>query len=65
MRCPHLTEHIFPLALWIKAVYIPSLFELEEYCKTSRHKKCPLSYGRVQGNGLFTLSNNLQKHVTE
>jgi hypothetical protein len=65
MRCPHLSgTHISSCAVE-KVVYIPSLFELEEYCKTPRHKKCPLSYDRVQGSDLFISSNNLHKHVTE
>jgi hypothetical protein len=42
MRCPH-------LGLWAvaacrideTAVYVPSDFQIQEYCKSKCHKKCP------------------------
>lgn len=31
----------------LKEVYTPSLFELEEYCKSVRYKRCPLYLGLI------------------
>lgn len=44
MQCPNLVEWVDWVILLCKAgeiPYVPSLFELEEYCKTESHKKCP------------------------
>jgi len=46
-----------------KAVYIPSLFELEEYCKTAKYKKCPLIRGKVYGNDEFASLNKMEKGI--
>ena len=65
MQCPYLVGTTILSCALEKAVYIPSLFELEEYCKTSRHIKCPLTYGKVPGNDVFTSLSNLKKYVTK
>ncbi len=44
MKCPNLVEWVDWVILLCKAgerPYVPSLFELEEYCNTENHKKCP------------------------
>ena len=45
MQCPNLMEFIDDGIIWFCKAggkpYVPSLFELEEYCKTESHKKCP------------------------
>ncbi len=44
MKCPHL-EGKFTLSCNIgKSSYLPSLFELVEYCRNKRHTICPLNY---------------------
>ncbi len=46
MKCPFITgKYILTCTAHEKAdVYVPSLFELEEYCKSIRHPRCPLKY---------------------
>jgi hypothetical protein len=48
MKCEHLT--ISRAILSCRALgrrYLPSQFEIEEYCKTDAHKKCPLCVKRI------------------
>jgi len=44
MKCPFITgKYILSCTANEKAeVYIPSLFELKEYCETNHHTRCPL-----------------------
>lgn len=46
MRCPYLTGRKKLLCTINGWNYSPSLFELMEYCKTERHKKCPFLWQR-------------------
>ncbi len=41
IRCPHLGKLIWFFCNADKGVYVPSLFQLEEYCRNMAHKKCP------------------------
>ena len=44
MQCPNLVEWVDWVILLCKAAdkpYVPSLFELEEYCKTNSYMECP------------------------
>lgn len=41
MRCPHLFKWTVSYCKAVDRPYAPSLFELEEYCKTRDHRKCP------------------------
>lgn len=41
MECPYLNNWRVVTCIVNNKLYIPSLFELEEYCKTKSHKKCP------------------------
>jgi len=51
MQCPNLVEWVDWVILLCKAgeiPYVPSLFELEEYCKTKSYKKCPFTIEVIQ-----------------
>jgi hypothetical protein len=41
MKCPHLIKWVVSACKAAEMSYVPSLFELEEYCKTKSHRKCP------------------------
>ncbi len=41
MKCPMLTGKYMFSCKALKEVYIPSIFELEEYCRKSLHTMCP------------------------
>ena len=47
MKCPHLSDTRIVSCTADRAVYIPSLFELEEYCNSTHYIKCPLSRGML------------------
>jgi hypothetical protein len=43
MKCAHLTiSRAIRFCAALRNRYLPSQFEIEEYCKTSDHRKCPL-----------------------
>ncbi len=42
LKCPYLTKWIIFTCQAGEVPYVPSLFQLEEYCKSKQHKKCPL-----------------------
>jgi hypothetical protein len=42
MQCSFLEGKRILSCRSLGAVYIPSIFELSEYCTLDRHKKCPL-----------------------
>ncbi len=42
MNCPMLTGKYMLSCTALKEVYVPSVFELQEYCKKSLHTMCPL-----------------------
>ncbi len=41
MKCPHLADWMYKACEATKKPYIPSPFQLKEYCKTEYHVKCP------------------------
>jgi hypothetical protein len=41
MKCPHLIKGVICSCEVLDNQYIPSLFELQEYCRTRHHRKCP------------------------
>ncbi len=42
MKCSFLTgRYMYSCTVHQKEVYVPSQFELEEYCKSKRHTMCP------------------------
>lgn len=41
MHCPYLTGNYLKSCTVSREVYVPSAFETEEYCTTSRYTMCP------------------------
>jgi len=41
LKCPYLTKWLIYTCQAGEDPYVPSLFQLEEYCKSKQHKKCP------------------------
>jgi hypothetical protein len=41
MKCPYLMKWLTFACKATKKPYSPSPFQLQEYCKTKSHKKCP------------------------
>ena len=41
MKCPHLIKWLIFACKAKEELYFPSDFQLQEYCKTKSHKKCP------------------------
>ncbi|HUO76468.1 MAG TPA: hypothetical protein VMU21_02730 [Thermodesulfovibrionales bacterium] len=41
MKCPHLNRWIVATCKIDDRTYVPSVFQLDEYCKTGGHKRCP------------------------
>jgi len=54
MNCPFLYGTYLLSCKSSRDVYVPSAFELEEYCKSRRHKICPY-YCKVMSDGTFNL----------
>lgn len=45
MRCPHLKREKATACIALEREYMPSTFELREYCEKKGHKKCPFYLG--------------------
>jgi hypothetical protein len=41
MKCPHLKLWLVATCKINEKAYVPSAFQLHEYCKTKGHKRCP------------------------
>ena len=41
LKCPHLTKLLICTCKACEIPYAPTLFQLEEYCKSKQHEKCP------------------------
>ena len=41
MTCPHLSESYILACKADLGVYVPSMFELDQFCQTDRHTACP------------------------
>lgn len=44
MRCPHLKGNKVKACGEKSGLYVPSIFELEEYCQTARSVQCPFLF---------------------
>jgi len=44
----------------VKESYIPSMFELDEYCRQDRHKMCPL-YRQAEIDGKIIIMADIKK----
>jgi hypothetical protein len=62
MKCHRLSGSRILYCTASGLVYVPSLFELAEYCKTSRHDNCPHMKHQTQERKAAHL---LQKRHTE
>jgi len=49
MRCPLLIRRFILACQAVDKPYLPSIFELQEYCRTKAHRKCPLYLRDVIG----------------
>ncbi len=45
MKCPYLKHMELPTCRAGNKMYIPTLFEFDDYCTTREHKKCPFYKG--------------------
>ncbi len=41
MKCKHLKKLYIMICRAKKELYVPSVFQLEEYCMAEGHRKCP------------------------
>lgn len=41
MQCLYLIKRGKPHCMAVNNAYVPSMFQLSEYCTTKDHKKCP------------------------
>lgn len=56
MKCPHLLKWMVSCEA-LEGPYVPSMFELEEYCRTRSHMKCP--FFRMKAGGRAHLNNHV------
>jgi hypothetical protein len=49
MRCSFLKGNYMIFCTAVREGYIPSLFELNEYCRRDKYRMCPL-FGIAEGN---------------
>ena len=50
MHCPHLGGNYLKSCFVSREVYVPSAFEMTEYCTSNRHKICPFYCRRHAGD---------------
>lgn len=53
MKCPHLIKWVISSCKAVDRPYVPSLFELEEYCRTRSHRKCPFYLREITDKAEF------------
>ena len=41
MNCPYLSGKYFKSCAVSREAYVPSTYEMDEYCATNRHSLCP------------------------
>jgi hypothetical protein len=51
MKCKHLENLHIMVCRANEKPYGPSLFQLEEYCMTEEHRKCPFFMKKEEGSG--------------
>ncbi len=57
MKCPYLKGKYMITCTSVKEGYIPSIFELEEFCRHAKHTLCPLyRTAREEGKAVITSS---------
>jgi hypothetical protein len=60
MRCLLLQGKYMIFCTAIKEGYIPSTFELDEYCRRDKHKVCPL-YCKAETDEKFNFSVDAER----
>lgn len=60
MKCPHLRRWSVAACRIDEKVYVPSVFQLEEYCKKREHKKCPFFVKYYSENKKVNAQNPVQ-----
>ncbi len=60
MRCLLLRGKYMIFCTAVKEGYIPSTFELDEYCRHEKHRMCPL-YRKAEQNGKFDFGADPEK----
>jgi len=58
VKCPHLVKKVICSA--IEEPFIPSIFELNEYCRKKDHKKCPFYLGLTGERKICAKENDLK-----
>jgi len=58
MGCPYLSGKYMLSCTALREVYIPSAFELGEYCKNVRYKMCPFYIKRESASNVGTGSDS-------
>ncbi|MHB8883333.1 MAG: hypothetical protein ACYC69_17720 [Thermodesulfovibrionales bacterium] len=53
MKCPHLITCSVAACKATGKPYVPSLFELDEYCRTHSHSRCPFYLRDITGGAEF------------
>jgi hypothetical protein len=53
MKCNFLSGTYMLACKADRHAYVPSSFEIEEYCKTGRHRICPLYFSTAEKKGDF------------
>lgn len=61
MNCPFMTGNYMLACLAPGCVYIPSIIELDEYCKSGRHAICPFYMKRKDGPKNMPLTGTTDK----
>lgn len=62
MTCPHLLNWTVSSCIAADKPYVPSIFELKEYCTDKRHERCPLYPGFAQeGRGSLSWAGVIEK----
>jgi hypothetical protein len=60
MKCLLLKGKYMICCTAVKESYIPSMFELDEFCRQKKHKMCPL-YRQAETDGKIIIMTNMKK----
>jgi len=59
MKCPHLNSWIVATCKIDDSTYVPSVFQLNEYCKRRGHKRCPFFVKNAGGHKKNETGSNI------
>ena len=60
MKCLLLKGKYMICCTAVKESYIPSMFELDEFCRQERHKMCPL-YRQAEEEGKIIITSDTKR----